>query len=181
MFDRAFKIVLGAEGGFSDHPADRGGATKYGITQKTLDGWRKYHPDFPASVKDITVDHSKAIYKRNYWDACSCDLMPWPVCLLVFDMAVNSGRGASIRYLQRTINSALSTDAVRVDGGFGPQTKAGMDNAINAIGLIAFCMLFLKLRRDFFHAIAKRSPSQKVFLKGWLNRVARLEEIVRRG
>lgn len=181
MPDRALRFVLNAEGGLSDDPLDRGGLTNFGIRQVTLDGWRKYHPDFPASVRNLTVPHARAIYERQYWQAAGCDFMPWPLSLAVFDMSVNSGPGASIRYLQRTINSALSTDAVRVDGGFGPQTKAGMDNAINAIGLIAFCMLFLKLRRDFFHAIVKRSPSQKVFLKGWLNRVARLEEIVRRG
>jgi len=33
-FDRAFEIVIGAEGGYSNDPKDRGGETKYGISKR---------------------------------------------------------------------------------------------------------------------------------------------------
>ena len=32
-FDQAFNTLLKHEGGFSDHPADPGGKTRYGITE----------------------------------------------------------------------------------------------------------------------------------------------------
>jgi len=32
--------LIEREGGFSNHPADKGGPTKYGITQQTLSEWR---------------------------------------------------------------------------------------------------------------------------------------------
>ena len=32
-FDNAFSLLLGHEGGFSDHPADPGGKTRYGVTE----------------------------------------------------------------------------------------------------------------------------------------------------
>ena len=39
-YNRAFEYAVGNEGGYSDHPADRGGKTKYGITESTLRRWR---------------------------------------------------------------------------------------------------------------------------------------------
>ena len=39
--DRIIDGLIVAEGGYVDHPADRGGPTKYGITRKTLAAWRK--------------------------------------------------------------------------------------------------------------------------------------------
>ncbi len=38
---------------------------------------------------------------------------------------------------------------------------------------------YLKLRRDKYIEFAKVNPSQKVFLKGWLNRLARLENYIK--
>ena len=40
MFERALTFVLRWEGGYVDHPADPGGATNYGVTQRTYDAWR---------------------------------------------------------------------------------------------------------------------------------------------
>lgn len=179
MPDRALRIILNAEGGLSNDPLDRGGLTNLGITQRTLDGWRRFHPEFPASVRDLTVDHARAIYERQYWQAAGCDFMPWPLSLAVFDMSVNSGPGTAIEYLQRTLNSFGAR--LRPDGGFGPLTQAAMEAVLKAEGPLRIALRFIDVRRDFYRAIVRNNPSQVRFLRGWLNRADRLERIVRQG
>lgn len=186
--DKALRFVLNSEGGLSDDPLDRGGLTNFGITQGSLDGWRKYHPDFPESVRDLTIGQVRAIYDRQYWQAAGCDLMPWPLSLSVFDMAVNSGPGRSIEYLQRALNTF---GAVLVpDGGFGPKTQRALAVALNTAGTTPITLRHIDLRRCFFRAIVYGNPSlgfergnqkQVRFLRGWLKRADRLERVVRQG
>lgn len=40
-FETVMQMVFGSEGGFSNHPKDKGGRTNYGVTQATYNGWRK--------------------------------------------------------------------------------------------------------------------------------------------
>jgi lysozyme family protein len=177
--DRAFRIVLNAEGGYANEPLDRGGPTNLGITQRTLDGWRRYHPEFPASVRDLTADHARAIYDRQYWQPAGCDFMPWPLSLVVFDMAVNSGPGKAVEYLQRALVSFGAR--IAVDGGFGPMTQAALRTVLQTVGPLQIALRHIDLRREFYRAIVAANPSQGKFLKGWLNRADRLERIVRQG
>lgn len=179
MPDRALRIVLTAEGGYANEPLDRGGPTNLGITQRTLDGWRKYHPEFPANVRYLTVDHARAIYDRQYWQAAGCDFMPWPLSLVVFDMSVNSGPGAAIECLQRALNSFGA--GLAPDGGFGPLSQAALEAVLKAVGPLLIALRHIDLRRDFFRAIVRNNPSQGRFLRGWLKRADRLERIVRQG
>lgn len=188
MPDRALRFVLNAEGGLSDDPLDRGGLTNFGIRQVTLDGWRKYHPDFPASVRNLTVPHARAIYERQYWQAAGCDFMPWPLSLAVFDMSVNSGPGRSVEYLQRALNSFGAT--LKLDGGFGPVTKAALDWVLSARGPVQVGLAHVAWRREFIKAIVygnpelgfkDGNPSQIRFFKGWNNRLDRLERAIRQG
>ena len=188
MPDRALRFVLNAEGGLSDDPLDRGGLTNFGIRQVTLDGWRKYHPEFPASVRDLTLQQVRAIYERQYWHAAGCDELPWPLSLVVFDMAVNSGPGRSVEYLQRALNSFGAS--LEPDGGFGPKTRGALAGTFRAVGVLQLALRHIDLRRCFFRAIVYGNPAlgfehgnpgQVRFLRGWLNRADRLERAVRQG
>lgn len=119
-FTRAFLIVVGIEAGFSDDPDDpgnwTGGAkgvgvlkgTKYGISAKS-------YPNL--DIANLTPDAAQALYRRDYWGACSCEQMPWPLALLVFDCSVNHGQGTARVMLQQALG-------VVVDGKVGPQTIA---------------------------------------------------------
>ena len=63
-FDQAFEKLLGHEGGFSDHPSDPGGATRYGITQRVarLNG-------YIGDMRELPIDKAKDIARREYWNA----------------------------------------------------------------------------------------------------------------
>src|SRR5690606_7789917 len=71
-FNEALEHVLQVEGGFVNHPADKGGATKFGITRATLAAWRTR----PVSVEDVqrmNREEAAAIYRKRYWDYMRLD------------------------------------------------------------------------------------------------------------
>lgn len=99
-FERALRFVLRWEGGYSDHPADPGGATNMGITQATYDAWRRRQGLPPQPVRNISINEVQAIYRTMYWDPIGADSLPDPLALAAFDLAVNSGVDTARRALR---------------------------------------------------------------------------------
>lgn len=126
-YDFCLKQVLKYEGGYSNHPADPGGATMKGVTQATYDAWRAKKGLPKRSVKLLADDELAAIYRQEYWDKVRGDDLPAGVDLAVFDFAVNSGVSRAAKYLQAIVG-------VTQDGVIGPATiaatKAHVANAV---------------------------------------------------
>ncbi len=158
-FDRALALLLGHEGGLSDHALDRGGRTNLGITQATYNNWRTKQGLMARKVDHITMDEVKAIYRRDYWDACKCDEMPWVFAYPTFDAAVNSGPSRARKWLQQGLG-------VTADGIIGPATLAAAKAAPMSKALDV-----VKARGDFVADLVKGNTSQAVFLKGWMRRL----------
>lgn len=159
-FRRALKVVLRNEGGFVWDPADRGGATNLGITQRTYDEWLLRHDRASRSVEHITEDEAGAIYWSAYWSAAYCDKMPWPLSLLHFDASVNHGPHEAAKLLQRALG-------VPVDGIIGPLTLSRCAPAGPRD-----CFRYLLERAFHYRAIAHGDPTQQKFLAGgWLARL----------
>lgn len=92
-FDRAVAFVLDREGGYVNDPKDRGGETKYGISKRA-------HP--ALDIKNLTKDDAIAIYRRDYWDGLKCDDLDSQLAFVVFDTAVNMGKGRALALLSQT-------------------------------------------------------------------------------
>ncbi len=92
-YDEALRRLLVHEGGYTNHPSDRG-ATNFGIT---IYDYRKYvKPNATAAdVRTMKLDEAKAIYRAKYWNAQRCDGLPAGVDYSVFDYGVNSGSAAA--------------------------------------------------------------------------------------
>ncbi len=172
VMDDALSFTLGNEGGYTNHPADPGGATNFGIIQRNLDRWNGAHPElaFPGDVKDLTQDQAEAIYRADYWRWD--DITDAAVAIKLFDIGVNCGTGTSIKLLQRAVNS-LASVPIGVDGHLGPKTLA----AANALAPAALLQAIRQAQEGYYQAIVDRNPSQAVFLKGWFNRAARIPEV----
>lgn len=140
-FDLALKIVLGFEGGLSDHKADKGGLTNFGVTQKTYDQYRIEFQLPTQSVKLISKNEVREIY-RIFWNQCRASQLPARAGIAVFDMAINSGSGTALKYWKLSQGSLEK---------------------------------FFVLRENFYRSIVEKNASQKVFLKGWLNRLKHLK------
>jgi lysozyme family protein len=160
-FERAMPVVAANEGGYSDHPSDRGGATNFGITQRSYDLWRSSRDLPQRTVKDIEQAEVASFYLEE-WVDCRAGGMLWPINLLHFDASVNHGPRRAAVLLQ----SALGVTA---DGVVGPVTLAAANEPDPTLPY----RLLLK-RVEFYNAIAE--GSQLTFLRGWLSRIKRLSD-----
>jgi lysozyme family protein len=106
IFDLAFQALIGNEGGLVNDPADPGGLTKYGLSQRAYPG---------EDIAGMTLDRAKAIYLRDYWGPAGCDSVPDLLKFDLFDMAVNQGVGTAIKCLQHAVGETE-------DGVLGPLT-----------------------------------------------------------
>lgn len=156
-FDQAFDILLKHEGGFSDHAADPGGKTRYGITEAVA-----REVGYRGDMRELPVDLAKRIYKARYWDAVRAEELPEAIRYAVFDAAVNSGPRQAIRWLQRAVG-------VRDDGIIGPQTLA----AARAADPERLLRCFLARRLRFMAEL----PNWPAFGRGWARRIADLMEM----
>ena len=159
-FQHCLTEVLRHEGGFSDHPADPGGATNMGITRKTLARWRQVSPwwDLPVSaVRELGRHEAARIYRVLYWDVCRVGDLPPGVDLALFDYCVNSGPDRAVRTLQAALG-------VPVDGVVGPVTIGAAGRADAAAVINAIC----DRRLGFLKALSTFST----FGRGWTGRVA---------
>ncbi len=91
LFKTALQFVLKWEGGYVNNKNDKGGATNYGITQKTYNNWLCARGCAYKDVRYITEKEVEQIYYQNYWLKAGCDKMSPKFALLAFDTAVNMG------------------------------------------------------------------------------------------
>lgn len=147
-FDEAFERLLGNEGGLVDNPADPGGLTRWGISQRS-------YPDL--DIRNLTEVDARAIYQRDFWDVLGADQYDGAVGFQLFDIAVNSGVRNAARILQRAAD-------VPDDGVVGPQTRA----AVAAMSVPAVLLKLNAERIGFYTA----NQNWLTFGKGWSNRVA---------
>lgn len=164
--DQSLDWLLEEEGGWSNHPADRGGATMYGITQGTYNAWRKKKKRPAQSVRNISKEEARELYNEEYWLAASCDKLPWPISYLTFDAAVNSGVTRSVKWLQQGLHCSP-------DGRIGPKTLDAAKNVVQA-GDTKSLLSIVDARVEFLARLVQNKPSQAVFLLGWWRRTQRL-------
>ena len=91
VFNKALQFVLKWEGGYSNNPNDKGGATNKGITQSTYNTWLRSKGQNIKDVRNITNDEVREIYYNNYWVKAGCPNMTDKFAILAFDTAVNMG------------------------------------------------------------------------------------------
>lgn len=112
-FNDCLNRLLKDEGGYSNHPADPGGPTNFGITLKDYQSYIK-RSGTAEDVRCMDVNDAKQIYKEKYWNALGCDNLPSGIDYTCFDYGVNSGLGRPRKALQRfkTISGVNLIDAI---------------------------------------------------------------------
>ncbi|WP_328717284.1 glycosyl hydrolase 108 family protein [Halomonas elongata] len=171
--------VIDREGGYVNHEADRGGPTRYGITEAVA---RDY--GYTGDMRALPLVLAHDIYADRYWHSLKLDKIATihePLATYLFDYGVNSGPGRPAETLQRLLNVLNRVerdyDDIAVDGAVGPATIGALEDYHDTRGrpgLDVLAQAVNALRIEFMVSIAEARESQEAFTYGWLSRVIEL-------
>ena len=176
--DELIDELIEREGGFASHPADRGGPTRYGITEAVA----RAH-GYAGPMNQLPRDEAAAIYRRLYWLRPRFDQVAERaprVAAELFDTGANMGPAVAATFLQRAL-TALNRGGkdfpdLVPDGRIGPATIAALDAFLEARGALGGETVMLRaleaLQGERYLRLAERRPANEAFLYGWLaNRI----------
>jgi lysozyme family protein len=171
--DNLIDEVIGREGGYSNHPADRGGATRWGVTEKVA----RAH-GYAGDMRSFPRDEAVAIYRRIYWIRPGFDRVAehaLRIAAELFDTGVNMGPGTAAGFLQRALNAlnrgATDYPDIVVDRKIGPRTLAALRGFLSRRGERGEAVLLKAteaLQGERYMRLAEQRPGNEAFLYGWL-------------
>jgi len=176
--DALVEAMIEREGGYVNHPADRGGPTCWGITE----GVARAH-GYRGAMRSLPQSEAAAIYRRLYWLRPRIDTVAKrsaSVAAELFDTGVNMGPAVAVTFLQRAL-TALNRNGkdyadLTPDGRIGPATLDALDRFFQARGAKSGETVLLRaleaLQGERYIRLAERRPANEAFLYSWLsNRV----------
>jgi lysozyme family protein len=174
--DQLVDGLIAREGGFVDHPADRGGATNWGITEAVARA-----NGYAGPMALLPRGEAAAIYRRLYWLRPRFDAVARRaprIAAELFDTGANMGPGVAVTFLQRAL-TALNrngTDFADLipDGRIGEATLAALDAflAVRPTGETVLLRALEALQGERYLRLAEKRPASEAFLYGWLaNRI----------
>ncbi|MCA2962098.1 MAG: hypothetical protein IOD12_17740 [Silvanigrellales bacterium] len=147
-FPRVMKHILLWEGGCSDHPNDPGGRTFKGITTERA-RLNGWTRDVCTMPETMVLD----IYLTDYWNGRAVRY-DWPLNLAIMNTEVNSGGGRAQIFLDRMNAQGVGGTLVNKASWYVDQQTA------------------------FYRSLSDTNASLRVFLTGWLNRSAYMQDVI---
>ena len=170
--------LIEREGGYVNHPADKGGPTRFGITEAVA----RAH-GYAGAMAELPREEAAAIYRRLYWLRPRFDQVAErcpKVAAELFDTGANMGPAVAATFLQRAL-TALNRGGrdypdLVPDGRVGLATLAALDAFLEARGRAGGQTVLLRaleaLQGERYLRLAEKRPANEAFLYGWLaNRV----------
>lgn len=170
MSDRVTQLIselIQREGGYVNHPADRGGATNWGITQAVA---KQY--GYLGDMQNLPKAKAEEIYRSIYWLKPKFDdvAQVYPkVAEEMFDTGVNMGPGIAARFLQEALNMLQDAGLVE-DMKIGPATLNALEaykrkrGAEGEATLVKVLDCFQGAR---YRELVQRRTTQRAFVYGW--------------
>lgn len=176
LFDKLATGLLGREGGYVNHPSDRGGETIWGITVGTARRFGYHGP-----MAKMTRAEALVIYRGKYWAApgfARVGEVSERIAEELFDTGVNMGVDALIpqKWLQRSLNvlnrQGVDYPDITADGVIGDRTLAALQSLIRVRGRALAEELILKalncLQGARYIELAEGREKNEDFVVGWL-------------
>jgi len=176
--DSLIGALIEREGGYVNHPADKGGPTCYGITEAVA----RAH-GYAGGMRNLPKNEAAGIYCRLYWLRPGFDAVAERSAAVageLFDTGVNMGPAVAATFLQRAL-TALNRNGgdypdLAPDGRIGKATLAALDAFLAVRGKKSGETVLLRaleaLQGERYLRLAERRPANEAFLYGWLaNRI----------
>ena len=168
--------VIAREGGYVDHPSDRGGPTMYGITSAVA-RTSGYH----GEIGELPRSTAETIYWDQYIEGPGfkriCPISP-RIALKLIDTGVNMGSATVGIFFQRALNVFNGEERhypdIKVDGQCGPQTRGALRAFLEhrgELGEEVMTWALATLQGESYIAQAEAKPSQEAFAFGWFVRL----------
>ena len=176
--DGMIDALIEREGGYVNHPADKGGPTCFGITEAVA----RAH-GFSGAMRNLPREDAATIYRRLYWLRPRFDQIAKRssrVAAELFDTGVNMGPAVATTFLQRALTALNRTGKdyadLTPDGRVGPMTLHALDSFLASRGKPGGETVLLRaleaLQGERYLRLAERRPANEAFLYGWLaNRI----------
>lgn len=176
--DQLVDALIDREGGYSNHPADRGGPTCFGITEAVA----RAH-GYGGAMRHLPRGEAEAIYRRLYWLRPRFDQVATRCPRLaaeLFDTGANMGPAVAATFLQRALTalnrSGRDYPDLVPDGRIGETSLAALDRFLAVRGTSGGETVLLRameaLQGERYLRLAERRPANEAFLYGWLaNRI----------
>lgn len=172
-FETAFNRLLYVEGDYSDNLNDRGGKTRWGITEAVA---RDY--GYTDDMRDLPLPVAMEIAKKKYWDVlCLDDILPMvgpDLTYELFEIGYNMGVGWSGLFLQRALNAfnrtGLDYPDIKVDGRIGPRTLMVLSNFVLVRGRPGLVVLHRAVecqQGERYLDLTDLRPGNEDFVFGW--------------
>jgi lysozyme family protein len=177
IVDQLIESLIEREGGYVNHPADRGGPTAFGITEAVARA-----NGYVGPMKLMPREEAADIYRRLYWHRPRLDFLGEispRIAAELFDSGVNMGPAVAITFLQRALTalnrSGRDFPDLIPDGRIGAATHEALRRFLAIRGRDGETVLLRALdalQGERYVRLAERRPANEAFLYGWLaNRV----------
>lgn len=177
-FDKALKVVLRHEGGFTNNMSDSGGPTNFGISLRfikasgidiDLDGEINIE-----DIKKLNKNNARDIYNRFWWEKYHYNsINNLEIATKIFDLSVNMGAIQAHKLVQRAINSMMpfGLSYIDVDGLLGAVSIKSI-NDIDEIDESKHLLTAIKSQgAKFYRNLVDKNNNLEIFIKGWMNRL----------
>ena len=185
QFSISYRKTAGHEGGYANHPSDKGGETYRGISRKRWQDWEgwqivdrlKSESDFPQNL-ETDPDLGNLVvkfYHDNFWTAINGDaIQQQEIADELYDTGVNMGTGFAVKILQNSLNilnknQQLYKD-IAEDGKLG-QGTLGAISALLGTRKLELLLKVMNVAQGCRYLSLLQDPSQEAFALGWFNRV----------
>ena len=171
--DDIFNAILGKEGGYVNHPDDKGGPTNWGITQATA----RSH-GYAGDMRNLAREQALEILEADYWYGPRFDQVAAvsPVIAAeLCDTGVNMGPSVQVKWFQRWLNVFNNQQQfypeLIVDGQIGPRSISALKSFLAKRGSEGETVLLRALncsQGQRYLELAEQRASNESFVYGWV-------------
>lgn len=172
FLERVEPTLKAREGGYVNHPSDRGGETNHGITVGVA---RRYGYNGP--MRDMPWSVAADIYERRYVTAPGFLLVAEinaDIALELVDTGVNMGPTWPSVFLQQALNAfnrrGRDYADIRVDGDCGPATRRALQAFLQRRGALGVQVMLKALNVQQgarYFDITPANDQNEDFMFGW--------------